>query len=90
MMQFFLYEIVARVIAIYLLIDTGRALWYGLAERKTAVANYMFMDAFVRLPDWSADRDSAPFQYWFLIIGQVFGLLVCLVIAIFGWYVPKT
>jgi hypothetical protein len=60
MMQFFLYEIVARVIAIYLLVDTGRALWYGLAERKTAVANYMFMDAFIRLPDWSADRDSAP------------------------------
>ena len=89
-MQFFLTEIVARVIAIYLLIDTGRALWYGLAERKTSVANYMFMDAFVRLPDWSADRNTAPWQYWFLISSQVFTLLCCLVIAIFGWYVPKT
>ena len=89
-MQFFLTEIVARILAIYLLVDGGRVLWCGLAERKTAVANYMFMEAFVRLPDWSADRNTAPYQYWFLISGQVFGLFVFLVMAIFGWYVPKT
>jgi len=68
-MQFFLTAIVARAVAIYLLIDGARVLWYGLAERKTSVANYAFMDAFFRLPDWSADRDTAPFRYWFLIGG---------------------
>lgn len=89
-MEFFLYEIVARVVAIFFFIDGSRALWNGLAERKTSVANYEFMDMFVRLPDWSAQRDTAPFRYWWLIGGQVFMLFVCLVMAIFGWYVPKT
>jgi len=84
-MQFFLCEIVARVVAIFFLIDGCRALWNGLAERKTAVANYEFMDMFVRLPDWRADRDTAPFRYWYLISGQVFMVFVCLVLAIFGW-----
>jgi hypothetical protein len=34
-MQFFLYEIVARIVAIYLFFDCSRKLWYGLKERKT-------------------------------------------------------
>jgi hypothetical protein len=35
-MQFFLYEIVARIVAIYLCVYCSRKLWYGLAERKIA------------------------------------------------------
>ena len=35
-MQFFLYEIVARVVAIYLCVDCYRKLRDGLAERKIA------------------------------------------------------
>lgn len=88
-LEFFLYQILARIAAIYLLVDGGRALWYGLTQRKTAVENYEFMGMFVRLPDWSAERDTAPWQYWWLISGQVFMLACCLVIAIFGWYHPK-
>ena len=33
-MQFFLYEIVARIVAIYLCVDCSRRLWHGLVERK--------------------------------------------------------
>ena len=89
-LEFFLYEIAARVVAFYLFVDGSVGLWNALSERKTSVANYMFMDMFVRLPDWSADRETAPWQYWFLIAGKVFMLFVCLVIAIFGWWHPKT
>jgi len=88
-LEFFLYEVLARVVAIYFLIDTSRVLWLGLTQRKTAVQNYLFMDMFWRLPDWSAERNTAPWQYWWLISGHVFILACCLVIAIFGWYVPK-
>ena len=38
-MQFFLYEIVARIAAIYLFFDCSRKLWYGLKERKIAYFN---------------------------------------------------
>jgi len=87
-LEFFLYDIVARVAAVYLFVDGSLALWSALAERKTSVVNYAFMDMFCRLPDWSADRETAPLQYWFMISGKVFMLFVCLVIAIFGWYRP--
>ena len=88
-LEFFLYEFVARVVAIYFLVDISRVLWLGLMERKTAVQNYMFMNMFWRLPDWSAERDKAPWQYWWLVSGQVFMLFVCLVMAIFGWWDPN-
>jgi hypothetical protein len=35
-MQFFLYEIVARIVAIYLCVDCSGRLWRGLVERKIA------------------------------------------------------
>jgi hypothetical protein len=88
-MQFFLTEIVARVVAIYLFVEGARALWRGLAERKTSSVSYAFMDAFFPIWEWRADRDTAPFRYWFMISGQVFTLFVCLFMAIFGWWVPN-
>jgi hypothetical protein len=59
-MQFFLYEIVARIVAIYLCLDCSRQLWFGLVERKIAYFNDDFLDFFL---DWSnlvAHRDTAP------------------------------
>ncbi len=38
-MQFFLYEIVTRIVAIYLCVDCSRKLWCGLVERKIAYFN---------------------------------------------------
>jgi hypothetical protein len=43
-MQFFLDEIVARIVAIYLFVDCSRKLWYGLVERKIAYFNPNFLD----------------------------------------------
>ena len=41
-MQFFLYEIVARIVAIYLCFDCSHKLWYGLVERKTRTSTLIF------------------------------------------------
>jgi hypothetical protein len=43
-MQFFLYEIVARIVAIYLCVDCSRTLWRGLVERKIRSFNPEFLD----------------------------------------------
>jgi hypothetical protein len=83
-MQFFLYEIVARIVAIYLGIDCGRKLWRGLVERKIS---YFQPDL---LSWWSglADRDAAPVQYWIQIGFRIMILISCLFVAIFGWWRP--
>jgi len=90
-MHFFLYEIVARIVAIYLCVDCGRALWRGLAERKIAYFNSDFIGGL--LIDWSkwfVHRDVAPVQYWIQIGIRIFGLVGCLFVAIFGWWQPNT
>jgi hypothetical protein len=83
-MQFFLYEIVARIVAIYLCVDCSRKLWYGLVERKIA---------YYRLDWWSnlfAHRDAAPVQYWIQIGIRIIILVACFFVAIFGWWQPNT
>src|SRR5215510_6317908 len=45
-MQFFLYEIVARIVAIYLCFDCGRDVWHGFVERKTRPCSPDFLDWF--------------------------------------------
>ena len=89
-MQFFLYEIVARVVAIYLCLDCSRKLWHGLVERKIGYFNPDLLDWFL---DWSnsvAHRDAAPVQYWIQIGLQGVSLVACLFVAIFGWWHPNT
>jgi hypothetical protein len=86
-MQFFLYEIVARIVAIYLCVDCGLKLWGGLAERKIAhfntdVVNWLLM------PNLIAERDAAPVRYWIEIGLRFIALLACLFVAIFGWRRP--
>lgn len=54
-MQFFLTEIVARVVAIYFLIDGVRALRQGLVERKFYFMEFSLMDLIVTTPPWIAD-----------------------------------
>jgi hypothetical protein len=81
-MQFFLYEIVARIVALYLCLDCGRKLWHGLRERKIAYFNPDFLSW------WSgvAHRDAAPVLYWIQIGIQIIILVACLFVAIFGWW----
>jgi 4-amino-4-deoxy-L-arabinose transferase-like glycosyltransferase len=85
-MRFFLYEIVARIVAIYLCFDCGRKLRNGLVERKIAYFN----DNFLGWSNWVADRDATPVRYWIQMGIQIIILVACLFVAIFGWWRPNT
>jgi len=83
-MRFFLYEILARIVAIYLCVYCSRQLWYGLVERKIAYFNDDFLDGL--LIDWSkviAYRDATPVRYWIQIGLQTTSLVACLFVALF-------
>jgi dolichol kinase len=85
-MQFFLHEIVARIVAIYLCYDCGRKLWFGIRQRKIAVFN-------PDLLNWSrgiAQRDTGPIWYWSQMFIQTTLLFSCLFVSIFGWRLPNT
>ena len=93
-MQFFLYEIVARVVAIYLCFDCGRDLWNGLVERKIAIFSSdvvdWILDSFLDPSLRIVHRDAAPILYWTQIAVQITLVLGCLGVAIFGWWHPNT
>lgn len=88
-MQFFLYEVVARIVAIYLCVDCFRTLRSGLAERKITSFNSnsdvisWVLDFWLPRPVYC--RDTAPVRYWMEMTLQAWVLLACLVVAIFGW-----
>jgi len=84
-MRFFLYEIFARIVAIYLCVDCFRKLRHGFVERKIAYFNPDFLNW------WNgvARRDDAPVQYWIQIGIRIIILAACLFVAIFGWWPPN-
>jgi hypothetical protein len=88
-MQFFLHEVVARIVAIYLCVDCGRDLWHGLAERKIAYFSTDFLDWFLDWSNWAAHRDAAPIRYWIQMGLEAISLIACVFVAIFGWWVPN-
>jgi hypothetical protein len=91
-MQFFLYEIVARIVAIYLCFDCSRTLWAGLVERRiTYVAGHRdILDwLLTSSPRWTFERGIAPIRYWMTVSAQIFTLLACLAVAILGWFHPN-
>lgn len=81
-MQFFLHEIVARVVAITLCVSCSRTLWNAFAERKIVFFNSDLLD----WSRWVAHRDATPVQYWMQIGLQSVTLAASLVLAIFGWF----
>jgi hypothetical protein len=90
-MQFFLNEIVARIVAISLCVYCSCILWRGLVERKIAYFNDDILDGL--LIDWSkviAHRDATPVRYWIQIGLQIFIVVGCFFVAIFGWWQPNT
>ena len=82
-MHFFLYEILARIVAAYLAYDCAQKLRRGLRERKIAVFNPDLLDWFSYSP---ADRDATPVQFWIEMALQTFALVSCGIVAIFGWF----
>jgi hypothetical protein len=92
-MQFFLYEIVARIVAIYLCVYFIRKVRSGLVERK--ITYYLFNTDFLDslLLDrsrWVADRDATPVRYWIQIGIHIQMSVGCLLVAILGWWHPNT
>ncbi len=82
-MHSFLYEIVARIVAICLCLYLFRELRNGLVERKIRYWN-------PDLLDWysygSVHRDVAPIRYWIEIGFRIFFLVTSVIVAIFGWW----
>jgi hypothetical protein len=91
-MQFFFYEIVARIVAIYLCVDCWRRITNGLAEGKITytsnsdILGWLIFDS----SRWVAHRDTSPGQYWIQMGIQAIALVACLVVAINGWWHPNT
>jgi hypothetical protein len=79
-MKTFFYEVVVRLVAIYLCFDCGRKLWYGFAEKKILF--------FGSLSVWLVHKDASPFLYWSAVCSQIFSLVACALVAIFGWWPP--
>jgi hypothetical protein len=91
-MKFFLYGIVARIVAIYLCVSFNRTLRNGLVERKIGYFYYhpdfldwLFAD-FSNWRNWVAYRDATPVRYWIQIGIQLILLVACFFVAIFGWF----
>lgn len=89
-MQFVLFQIVARIVAVYFCFDTARDLWKGLVERKIAPYSPDFLDQINPWANIVAHRDASPIVYWAHISVRIGLFLACLVVAIFGWWHPNT
>ena len=85
-MQFFLCEIVARLVAIYFCFDCSRRFWNGLVERKIELEGEDILDC----ETWIFQKDEAPIRYWISMGWNLITLAACVVVAIFGWWLPKT
>ena len=93
-MQFFFYEIIARIVAIYLCVGSIRKVRLGLAERKIVPFNAdsinWFLNSFTDPSNLVVHRDSAPIGYWVSIGIEIIMLVACLFVAIFGWWHTNT
>ena len=94
-MQFFFYEVVARIVAIYLGVDCIRKVQSGLVERKitsflhgTGIFDWV-ADSLLGWPSQVFRRDTAPIRYWMEMGHQTVAFLGCLAVAILGWWQPS-
>jgi hypothetical protein len=84
-MQFFLTEIVARIVAAYFGFDTYRRIRAGLSERQIAYYDDDWLD-FVDWSKWKIQRDRTPIRYWLTIAIYVNLLVACVIVTIFGFF----
>ncbi len=66
-MHFFLYEIVYRIVALYLCVTSSRTVWFGIVERKIRIFSHDFidwvLDLFLDESIKVVHRDTAPIRY---------------------------
>jgi hypothetical protein len=91
-MHFFLTEIAARLLGLYLCVNYSETIWRALGERKIkymsrSVSGWVdwMIEAVLAQPTPVAHRDTSPTMYWVQIVFHVMAALCCLVMAIFGW-----
>ena len=84
-MDFFLYQIVARAVGLYLCIDCARKLRAGYVERKIADFNPDLID-WLLVGNRVNHRDTAPVSYWIMMTIQAWLFLACLALVIVGWH----
>lgn len=82
-MRFFLTDIVARLVAAYVVFDCYRTMRGGLREGKIRIFNPDLLDWFPYRP---ADRKATPVQFWLEMFIQAFALAAGVAIVIFGWF----
>ena len=81
-MHFFFYEIVARIVAIYLGFGSARELWRGFVEGKIR----FFNPSLLLWKTLVFERDANPIQYWIQVGVWITILASCVFVAIFGWW----
>jgi hypothetical protein len=86
-MQFFLTQILARAVALYLCVDCYRTLRLGLTGRTIRSFSPDMLDWLLGLSSQVFDRDATPVRFWLEMAIQAGLLAACVVMAIFGWHV---
>lgn len=83
-MQFFLEQIVARIVGAWVVVDCARMLRGAFRDGKIRGHNADFLNWW----RWVADRQSEPVSFWIQVSLQIVFLLSGATIAIFGWLRP--
>ena len=93
-MHFFLYEIAARLLALYVCVDCLRTLHAGYLEGKIRSFHHnsslldLLFDPWLPRPVY--ERGTAPVRYWMEMSVQAFLFLCGVVMVIFGWVSSST
>ena len=93
-MQFLLYEVVARIFAIFLLVGSVRKLKVSFDRRQ--ITYFYGYDTIEWLLGWDWDRttvysrDATPVRYWMVTLYEVILSAGCIYVALFGWFHPET
>ncbi|QUS40337.1 hypothetical protein RPMA_16960 [Tardiphaga alba] len=88
-MQFFLTEVVARLVAAYFLFDTYRTLRRGLSHGSFVpfepdVVNWI-LESFQDRAALTVHRKRTPIRFWISIGLDALLLVACFYIVVFGW-----
>lgn len=86
-MHFFLYEIAARILAVYLLVDSVRTLRRAVVEGKICYHSSNWFDFFFDWSDRIIDRNTSPFFYRLQFCAQIATVAGCLFVLVFGWHI---